>query len=221
MAGYKEFDPDEILASADVNGFLMNQSNLVFDDIADRDAQVANPVDGMRAYLKDSARTQEFRGSDWFDVAKVIKQVRVLRDTNVVQSAQAALVCDTINFTPTYSDSFLVLEWRGSIFLNRDTGSEGDFTGAANIVERDADGFGTVLRHARNDYGIMSSSSGFNESFKTGLFLKQVIPSPGTEERQFQTTIVPNSSDFTIFSVAASNNKNYFSVTEFAFGPSL
>jgi len=52
--GRKEFEANEVLTAADVNGYLMDQSVMVFDDATARDAAIGTPTEGMIAYLKDT-----------------------------------------------------------------------------------------------------------------------------------------------------------------------
>jgi len=52
--GRKVFEANEVLTAADVNGYLMDQSLMVFDDSTARDAAIGTPTEGMIAYLKDT-----------------------------------------------------------------------------------------------------------------------------------------------------------------------
>ena len=52
--GRKIFEANEVLTAADVNGYLMDQSVMVFDDATARDAAIGTPTEGMLAYLKDT-----------------------------------------------------------------------------------------------------------------------------------------------------------------------
>lgn len=52
--GRKVFEANEVLTAADVNGYLMDQSIMVFDDSTARDAAIGTPSEGMVAYLKDT-----------------------------------------------------------------------------------------------------------------------------------------------------------------------
>jgi hypothetical protein len=52
--GRKIFVAEEILAAADVNGYLMDQSVMVFADAAARTAAIATPTEGMISYLSDT-----------------------------------------------------------------------------------------------------------------------------------------------------------------------
>lgn len=65
--GFKNFVAGEILTASDVNSFLM-QGVLVFDDDADRTAQVPSPVAGQVSYRKDDDLLEAYDGADWVPV---------------------------------------------------------------------------------------------------------------------------------------------------------
>jgi hypothetical protein len=65
--GFKNFVAGEILTAADVNAFLM-QGVLVFDDAADRSAQLSAPVAGQVSYRKDDDLLEAYDGADWVPV---------------------------------------------------------------------------------------------------------------------------------------------------------
>lgn len=52
--GRKVFEANEVLTAADVNGYLMDQAVMVFDDSTARDSAIPTPTEGMIAYLKDT-----------------------------------------------------------------------------------------------------------------------------------------------------------------------
>lgn len=63
--GKKTWSPDDILAAADVNGYLMDQSVMVFNDAAARNAVIPSPDEGMVTYRKDSNIIEVYTGSDF------------------------------------------------------------------------------------------------------------------------------------------------------------
>jgi hypothetical protein len=67
--GRKIFVAEEILAAADVNGYLMDQSVMVFADAAARTAAIATPTEGMISYLSDTNVVEYYDGSAWVNVA--------------------------------------------------------------------------------------------------------------------------------------------------------
>ena len=67
--GKKTFTAGEVLTAADVNGYLMDQTVMVFDDAAARTSTLGTAVsEGMVAYLKDTNGVQVYDGSAWVPV---------------------------------------------------------------------------------------------------------------------------------------------------------
>jgi hypothetical protein len=61
----KVFTAGEVLAAADVNNFLMNQSVMSFAGTASRTASIGTPVEGMYTHLEDTDRLEFWNGSAW------------------------------------------------------------------------------------------------------------------------------------------------------------
>jgi len=61
--GRQVFTAGEVLTAADVNGYLMDQSVMVFANIAARTSAISSPSDGMMSYLVDLAQVQVYSGS--------------------------------------------------------------------------------------------------------------------------------------------------------------
>jgi len=65
--GRKTFVAGDILQAAEVNGYLMDQSIMVFADAAARTTAIPTPSQGMFAYLIDSSTLFTYDGSDWVE----------------------------------------------------------------------------------------------------------------------------------------------------------
>jgi len=63
--GRKVFAAGEVLTAANVNGYLMDQTVMVFDDSASRGSAIPSPTEGMVAYLKDTNALNYYDGSAW------------------------------------------------------------------------------------------------------------------------------------------------------------
>jgi len=63
--GRKVFTAGEVLAAADVNGYLMDQTVMVFADATARTAAIAAPSEGMPSYLIDTSSFEIYDGSAW------------------------------------------------------------------------------------------------------------------------------------------------------------
>ena len=63
--GRKVFAANEVLTAADVNGYLMDQTVMVFADATARTAAIAAPSEGMASYLIDTSSFEIYDGSAW------------------------------------------------------------------------------------------------------------------------------------------------------------
>ncbi len=63
--GRRVFVAGEILEAAQVNGFLMDQTIMVFADETARTTAIPTPSQGMFAYLIDSSTLFTYDGSNW------------------------------------------------------------------------------------------------------------------------------------------------------------
>ncbi len=73
-AGYKVFVNGDILdADVDVNPYLMSQAVMVFDDAADRTAQLdSDEAEGMLTYLRDTNQVEKYDGAAFVPVSDAI-----------------------------------------------------------------------------------------------------------------------------------------------------
>jgi hypothetical protein len=63
--GYKVFTAGEVLTAANVNGYLMEQSVMVFAGTAARGSAIGTASEGMVTYLSDSNSLTVYDGSNW------------------------------------------------------------------------------------------------------------------------------------------------------------
>lgn len=69
-SGYKVFTAGEVLTAANVNGYLMEQSVMVFAGTAARGSALGTAVaEGMVSYLSDTNTLQYYDGSAWQNVS--------------------------------------------------------------------------------------------------------------------------------------------------------
>jgi hypothetical protein len=66
--GYKVFTAGEVLTAANVNGYLMEQSVMVFGGTAARGSAIGTASEGMVTYLTDSNSITVYDGSAWQQV---------------------------------------------------------------------------------------------------------------------------------------------------------
>ena len=89
MAGRKNFVAGEILTAADVNSFLMDQSVMVFDDLAARGSAIPSPSEGMVTYLKSDDQVTVFDGAAYKPVGGLVAVKSVLK-TDIFSASVAA-----------------------------------------------------------------------------------------------------------------------------------
>jgi hypothetical protein len=79
VSGRKTFVAGEILTASDVNGFLMDQSVMVFDDSTARASAIPTPSEGMVTYLKDTDAVEKFTGSSFVPVGGLVATKQALK----------------------------------------------------------------------------------------------------------------------------------------------
>lgn len=67
--GRKVFTAGEVLSASDVNGYLMDQSIMVFADEAARTSAIGTPTEGMFTYTSDDNSFEYWDGSAWQSVS--------------------------------------------------------------------------------------------------------------------------------------------------------
>lgn len=106
--GYKVFAAGEVLTAANVNGYLMDQAVMVFDDSTARSSAIGTPTEGMASYLKDTNTLELYNGSSWFSADSEIPS----------QSGQGG------NYLTTDGT---VLSWSAVDALPSQTGNDGKY----------------------------------------------------------------------------------------------
>lgn len=88
--GRKVFAPNDILAAADVMGYLMDQSVMVFANASERSTEVPAPTEGMVSYLADTDNLQVYT-TTW---------------RNIVTSLNASQIVNTLTASTATAYSF-------------------------------------------------------------------------------------------------------------------
>ena len=63
--GKKTFVAGDVLTASDVNGYLMEQSVMVFAGTAARNAAITTPTEGMFSFQKDTDQLTYYDGTNW------------------------------------------------------------------------------------------------------------------------------------------------------------
>jgi hypothetical protein len=91
----KVFTAGEVLAAADVNSFLMDQSVMSFAGTAARGSAIPSPVDGMTTYLEDIDRLETYNGSIYTSPTDLI----LIRSQTIGSAVSSVVVSDVFNAT--------------------------------------------------------------------------------------------------------------------------
>jgi archaellum component FlaG (FlaF/FlaG flagellin family) len=87
--GRKVFTAGEVLTAANVNGYLMDQTVMVFAGTAARSSAIATASEGMVSYLSDTNAIQYYDGAAWTNLVDT--------STFITASSTATLTNKTIN----------------------------------------------------------------------------------------------------------------------------
>jgi len=111
----KVFTAGEVLAAADVNEFLMDQTIMTFAGTAARGSAIGTAVEGMYAHLNDTDTLTYYDGSDWVNrigaPAGILQVVSVTKvDTFTTSSTSFTDVTGlTASITPTSTSSKILV----------------------------------------------------------------------------------------------------------------
>jgi len=86
--GRKVWTAGEVLAAADVNGYLADQVVMVFDDAAARTAAVGTPTQGMMSYLKDTGQVEAY-GTAWAGIDTTVSSLNASQIINTLTASTA------------------------------------------------------------------------------------------------------------------------------------
>ena len=114
----KVFTAGEVLAAADVNDFLMDQTVMVFAGTAARGSAIPTATEGMYAHLNDTDTLTYYNGSAWVNrigaAAGILQVVQTVKtDTQVSSSIASGGTVDitglSVSITPTSASSKILL----------------------------------------------------------------------------------------------------------------
>lgn len=123
--GRKVWNALDVLAAADVNGYLMDQTIMVFNSAAARAASIGTPVPGMASYRLDSNVTEMYNGSTWVSANSLGGSVPGSLVTGTV-----AGVINTANVVNAYTSSTAT----AYTYQASDHGNTIRFTASSNVV---------------------------------------------------------------------------------------
>jgi hypothetical protein len=178
----KVFTAGEVLAAADVNSFMMDQTIMTFAGTAARGSAIVTATEGMYAHLNDTDALTYYNGSAWVNriPASTSAILQVVSATTSTQVDSTSLSYVTTGLTATITPSST--SSKIAIFVatggrNANATSESVYTIFRGTVA------GTNL--APGNFGIGSL---YNPSGQTqGIVSSHIIDSPNTTSAQTYT----------------------------------
>jgi hypothetical protein len=112
--GRKIFAAGEILTAADLQGYAVDQSVMVFADDAARGSAIPTPSEGMVTYLSDVNQVQAYTGSAFTPVSGLVAVKSALKSdtqtfTSLAQGADAAITGLSITHELADSSNKLII----------------------------------------------------------------------------------------------------------------
>jgi hypothetical protein len=161
----KVFTAGEVLAAADVNSFLMDQTIMTFAGTAARGSAIGTATEGMYAHLNDTDTLTYWNGSAWVNripastsaILQVVQQVKT--DTTTITAATYQDISDlAVSITPSSATSkILIFAQVGVSFSGVEAGkSLSLFRSSTNLFSPASPG----NRVPAGFYGTQTSASG-------------------------------------------------------------
>jgi len=187
--GRKTFASGEVLTAANTQGYLMDQSVMVFADAAARTSAIAAPAEGMHSYLSDTDSTEVYDGSAWGALrVKVLQVVRATdsttRSTTSTSQVDASI---SVTITPTSATNAILLIWNygptpTNYQIHTITDSSNTALSGAEYVSSGTAAAGFNVRQTAIGYVIAGSTSAitFKGRFAATSGTAYIVNTPGT-----------------------------------------
>jgi hypothetical protein len=144
--GRKVFAAGEVLTAANVGGYLMDQTVMVFDDAASRTSALGLDVaEGMVAYTKDDNAIQYYSGSAWVNVSSPGDITEVIAGTALTGGGDAGAVTLNVDLDAVNTTTFITDATTARTLTATDAGNTILFTSATAV---------TVTVNASTDFPV-------------------------------------------------------------------
>tara|TARA_B110000259_G_scaffold40150_1_gene45902 strand:- start:2725 stop:3360 length:636 start_codon:yes stop_codon:yes gene_type:complete len=133
--GRKVFAAGEVLTAANVGGYLMDQTVMVFDDAASRTSALGLDVaEGMVAYTKDDNAIQYYSGSAWVSVSSPGDITEVIAGTALTGGGDAGAVTLNVDLDAVNTTTFITDATTARTLTATDAGNTILFTSATAVT---------------------------------------------------------------------------------------
>jgi hypothetical protein len=159
-SGYKVFTAGEVLTAANVNGYLMEQSVMVFAGTAARGSALGTAVSaGMVSYLTDTNTLQVY-GTAWADVSSPGDITEVTAGTGLTGGGVSGAVTLNVNYAGLNSPVATVTAAYTAIAADNNELLIANGTAAYTITIPDVLSIGGRLDIVRNSSGTVTIAAG-------------------------------------------------------------
>jgi hypothetical protein len=132
--GRKVWGAGDVLAAADVNGYLMDQAVMVFANATARTAAIAAPTEGMVTYLSDTDALEYYDGSAFVGVSNPGDITAVTAGTALTGGGTSGAVTLNVDLAAVHTADFVTDATTARTLTSADAGKTILFTSASATV---------------------------------------------------------------------------------------
>jgi hypothetical protein len=132
--GRKVWSAGDVVAAADVNGYLMDQAVMVFADATARTAAIAAPTEGMVTYLSDTDALEYYDGSAFVGVSNPGDITAVTAGTALTGGGTSGAVTLNVDLDAVNTTTFITDATTARTLTSADAGNTILFTSASAIT---------------------------------------------------------------------------------------
>ena len=137
--GHKVWAAGDVLAAADVNGYLMDQVVSVFADSTARATALPTPDEGMISFLQDTDALEYYDGAAWVGVSNPGDITSVVAGTALTGGGTTGDVTLNVDLAAVHTADFITDATTARTLTSTDAGKTIRFTSAsATVVTVDA-----------------------------------------------------------------------------------
>jgi len=132
--GRKVWGAGDVLAAADVNGYLMDQSVMTFADATARTAAIAAPTEGMVSFLQDTDALEYYDGAAWVGVSNPGDITSVVAGTALTGGGTTGDVTLNVDLDAVHTADFITDATTARTLTSTDAGKTILFTSATAVT---------------------------------------------------------------------------------------